>query len=147
MKYIKVYEHYTYYSQISSHEFHHTLNLEEDGETIYNKPSVFSEKELEQIKKYYPRISKPKRNNIIIHTMKEIDQIKKGIPTGKKEDVHLETHVYKMEDEWYMVYYCDSVLYDCPDVENFNEWYESHEKYFKCDQFEGLMVCLKDLGI
>lgn len=139
MKYLKLFEYYNeYYDEVSSWDFYNSMHSDESPDLTFN----LTDDELNNVKKIFSTASfSLKVDN---ENFEDLSYDVKFLSIDISGDVFI--HVYKMDDEWYMVYYCDAGKYKCDDIDNFNDWYESHEKYYKCDQYPGLIKCLSDIS-
>ena len=144
MKYLKLFEHYNDYDEVDSSNFYDSMHRDGSHDLTFD----LTNDELNNIKNIFPAASfsmEVDSENLsydvkfLLIDVPVNSKMRKGV-----SDVFM--HVYKMDDEWYMVYYCDAGKYKCDDIDNFNDWYESHEKYYKCDQYPGLIKCLSDIS-
>lgn len=150
MKYLKLFEYYNeYYQEVDSGYFYDFIHSSDE---FIHRPTIdLDTTEINKIKNLFSGAN--------ISLKVDDNNFQNGNVEGNVDgtyqyevkflDIHIKDvfiHVYKMGDEWYMVYWCDVGKYQCDDMDNYNEWYESHEKYYKCDQYQGLIKCLTDLS-
>ena len=130
MKYIKLFENHEYYIKISEDDF---------VPISYMQTIPFTEKEYKIIYDLFK--SKDTNNKLYINYIKFHTQMPKNIaekslieilyrsidPTSK----NILYEIWKFEDEW---------LY----IEDYSVS-KTHNRVYKCDQFDGLIACIKNI--
>jgi len=145
MKYLKLFESFQeneYFTEVSSEEYYNffedenndrnTLDLSQND--LSKIKTIFSENQVDISKKKTEPRYRGGRSHIFLDITSKLDKFTIFIKV--------------LDDEWYGVYFCDAGRFDgdITDSTAYNEWYESHERYFKCDQWDGLIECLKYLA-
>jgi hypothetical protein len=140
MKYLKAFESYgveDYYKEITEFEYDDDIcNIggtdgEEDVEYMREKWVEFTDQEISKITEI---LSEKKDVNYIIDLPNFKFWKENGIararldikPSKKSKTLENIMYIVKLEDDWYY-------LYDC-----------YPNKFYKCDQFDGLLKCIKD---
>ena len=124
---IKLFEEYKdtsmddYYQEISKEEYE-DISIEFEEDIIF-----FEEKEVDILCNLFPQ------NDFVSPCQKKYKfYYSLSLKDKKYEDFeHIRGFVYKLPDEWY------SISIDLPN--------EKIRRYYKCDQLEGLIKCLKDI--
>ena len=143
MKHLKLFESFQeneYFTEVSSEEYY---NFFEDENNDRNTLDL-SQNDLSKIKTIFSE-------NQVDISKRETDGGDIFLDITSKLDKFVYIFIKVLDDEWYGVYFCDAGLShrfdgDITDSTAYNEWYESHERYFKCDQWDGLIECLKYLA-
>lgn len=138
MKYLKLFEQFYYevdydeYSEISLDHWNSIMNTPSNK---LPKDIEFTDKEIEQIKNIFTKDPSfdgtftKKHNKFSIEVKCDNSERAEKIKKSPFNSEYLYCiHIYKTRDEWYYL--------ECLDI---------MEKYFKCDQLDGLIICLKGL--
>ena len=136
MKWIKIFEDFNeYYSEISQTEWTDMIRY-----TTY----TWDKSEINKIESLYDDSVKVIETDSISHRFDEYPPNSLLVLKSKKsligrivpkkfsnfwESVIGKVVIYKMMDDWFAV------------------WSHGDQKYYKCDQFDGLVKCLKDIGL
>jgi hypothetical protein len=148
MKYLKLFESIDgKYFEISEEQFYLKIR---DYETPFNIDSIldigsglwmnFSDREVRIIRRLIGKKFKfsysYKSTQIISHFLSFTkERGDKSLPLfDYKNGIEKEINVYKLDDEWFCIMYRDLVMPK-----------EYQRRYYKCDQWDGLTDCLKEI--
>jgi len=129
MKYLKLFEK-SYYQELSKIKY--SLQILGDDYKGVENWRTFTKEETTQLKNLFPNsnILFDNQNNIseYYHAVLKIDNLQ----------------ITKLQDEWYFIFVPTN--WDNPKFNHPNfVWSDEDDKFYKCDQFEGLLKFLKNI--